>query len=467
MIKLSVVNKQIRNENYFAMLFLIVLPVIAVPVQAARFNNAFEPVEEQDVREPVARTAPLSQVEQPRAIEFGGSLSLSQAEKIALDNDSLAKKLESESISMHEKGVAASSWPDPKLKLGLMNVPVDTYDFAQEPMTQQVIGIQQMLPSFNLTGNMGEQMMFKGKAMSFKALNQRREVLRGVRKAWLNVYKQHHAYEILTKSETLFNQLVNITKSKYRQGGGNQQNVVRAQLELSLLQDKKINIMAMKEMAMSDLNKWLGSSHASRQLDLDSLAIPDIRNEAELQLLVDRHPALKAAIEAGNAAQSGVNVAKSRYKPAVMVDLTYGKRDFEMPSGEIAADFISLMFMVDMPFFTSKRQDKWLSASEKEYNAAQYFINERRKQLKRLLDMEYVKWQRLTERLQHYRGSVLPQSGQNAEAALNAYRSQVTDFNPLMRARLMEFKNKLQALNLLVARATAQVNLLYLVGDGV
>ena len=43
---------------------------------------------------------------------------------------------------------------------------------------------------------------------------------------------------------------------------------------------------------------------------------------------------------------------------------------------------------------------------------------------------------------------------------------QVTGFDPLMRARLMELKIKLQALNVLVSRAQAQVNLLYITGDG-
>jgi len=61
---------------------------------------------------------------------------------------------------------------------------------------------------------------------------------------------------------------------------------------------------------------------------------------------------------------------------------------------------------------------------------------------------------------------VLPQASQNAQAALKAYKSQVTGFDPLMRARLMELKIKLQALKILVNRAQAQVNLLYITGDG-
>lgn len=466
----------LSTGKYYIQLKCISAFVLLIAVfsnaHAARFTDAFDRTERSGKEnkdtgslQQTPRAAPRAGFEQARAIEHNAGLSLREAERIALENDSLTAKILNESVAMQEKGIAASRLPDPKIKLGIMNLPTDTFEIQQEPMTQQVIGFQQMFPPFNMTDYMGEQMSLKGKAMTFKAQKQRRETLRGLRQAWLNVYKQHHSFQILKKSEMLFDQLVKITKSQYRQGQGNQQNVVRAQLELSLLQDKQINVQAMKEMALADMNKWLGPAHANRGLELDSLDLPDVQGKAEMDLLVERHPGLQASVEMVSAAKAGIDVAKSRYKPSWMVDLTYGKRDVT-PAGDERADFISLMFMVDLPFFTSKRQDKWLNASEKEYNAAQNNVDERRKNLKRMLDMKYVKWQRLTERLQHFRGKVLPQSGQNAEAALKAYRSQVTDFNPLMRARLMELKNKLQALHLLVDRANAQVDLLYLTGDG-
>lgn len=397
-------------------------------------------------------------------IQNNGSLSLQQAERLAIENDSLTKKFAAESIALQEKGIAASRLPDPKLKLGVMNMPTDTYDLNQEPMTQQVIGIQQMFPPFNMLDYKGEQLGYKGKSKAYHAENQKRITLRGVRTAWLNVYKQHHSANIINKSELLFEQVVKITKSQYRQGRGNQQIVIRAQLELSLLQDKKINIEAMRGKALADLGKWIGRANINRPLDLDALSIPELAGESILRRAVENHPTLKAAEEGINAAKSGIDVAKSRYKPAWMMDLTYGKRGIT-PAGVDRADFLSLMFMVDLPFFTSKRQDKWLIAGEKEYNVAQYIADERQKNLTSSLEKEYVSWKQLTERLQHYRGSVLPQASQNAEAALKAYKSQVTEFNPLMRARLMELKIKLQALYLLVDRAIAQVNLLYLTGD--
>jgi len=393
-------------------------------------------------------------------------LTLQEAESLALENDSLAKKFDAESIAFREKSVAATRLPDPKMKLGFMNIPTDTFDLAQEPMTQQVIGVQQMFPPYDLLDYKGEQMSFMGVAMGYKAVNQKREVLRGVRRAWLGVYLQHHAGNIVRKSQELFKQLVAITKSQYRSGGGNQQNVVRAQLEESLLKDKEIDIEAMKEQALAELGKWVDGSQLSRSMALGSLLLPEIGGRDVLRLSLENHPTLEASMASARAAKAGVDVAKSRYHPGWMVDFSYSNRK-ATATGNERANFISLIVMVDMPLFTSKRQDKWVTASEKEYNSAQYTVEERRKNLRSMLDAGYSSWLRLSERLQHYRGSVLPQASQNAEAALKAYRSQVTEFNPLMRARLLELQIKLQALQLLVDRAQTQINLLYLAGDGV
>jgi outer membrane protein TolC len=403
--------------------------------------------------------------ETPGEVQYNNPLTLQEAERLALENDSLTKKIDAEAVSLKQKGVAAARLPDPKLRLGLMNMPTDTFEIQQEPMTQQVIGLQLMFPPYNMLDYKGEQLVLKGEAKTLNAVNQQRETLRSVRIAWLKVYLQHHAGEIVKKSEDLFKQLVQITKSKYRSGQSNQQAVIRAELELSLLQDRQIQIETMKDQALAELGKWVGAAQFNRPLSLDALTIPEISDRQALKQAVDKHPVIQASVANVNAAKKGIDVAKARYHPGWKMDLNYGRRE-ESLAGVERADFISLVFMVDLPFFTSNRQDKWLEASEKEYNSAQYSVEERRKNLKRRLDAEYIKWTRLSERLQHFRGKVLPQASQNAQAALKAYSSQVTGFDPLMRARLMELKIKLQALNVLVSRAQAQVNLLYISGDG-
>jgi len=399
----------------------------------------------------------------PGNIQLYNPLTLREAESLALKSDLMTKKFDLESIALKERGIAVGSLPDPKLKLGIVNIATDTLDLEQEAMTQQVIGLQQVFPPYGLLDSQREQINLMGAAKRHEAINQKQEVLRNVRQAWLNVYLQHHTGNIITKTGELFTQLVKITKSQYRSGRGNQQDVVRAQLERSLLKDRVIKIKALKESALAELGKWVGAAQFNRPLSLDTLVIPELADRNTLVSSLEKHPSLQASVADANAAKAEINVAKSRYHPSWLVDFSVGRREAD-PAGDQRADLMSLIFVVDIPLFTSNRQDKWVAASEKDYSSARHSTAEQKKNLQRTLDAEYSNWLRLNERLQHYRETVLPQASQNAKAALNAYRSQATEFDTLMRARLMELDIQLQAIQLFVDRTQAQVNLLYLTG---
>jgi len=286
----------------------------------------------------------------PGDVQYDNPLSLQEAERLALENDSLTKKIDAEAVSLKQKGVAAARLPDPKLKLGLMNLPTDTFDLQQEPMTQQVIGLQLMFPPYNMLDHKGEQLTLKGEAKSLNAVNRQRETLSSVRNAWLKVYLQHHAGEIVKKSEVLFTQLVKITKSKYRSGQSSQQAVIRAELELSLLQDRQIQIEGKKDQALATLAKWVGTSEKNRPLSLDALTIPEIGERQTPKLAIDKHPAIQASVVNMNAAKAGIEVARSRNHPGWMMDLSYGRREQSL-AGVERADFLSLMFVCESCLF--------------------------------------------------------------------------------------------------------------------
>ncbi len=394
-------------------------------------------------------------------IQVNNPLTLQEVEKMALENDSLIKKFNAEHMALKEKKVSASRLPDPKFKIGLINLPTDNLVVDQEAMTQQVIGLQQMFPPYRSLNYKEEKTNFMGISKKHKVTNQKMEVLRNVRRSWLNVYLQYHTEVILIKSGELFTQLIEMTKSQYRSGRGNQQNVIRAQLERSLLKDTEIQVSAMKEKALASLKKWVDTPHLNRPLSLSSFSVPDIYDRDILISSINTHPSLQASVASANAAKSKIDIAKAKYYPGWMMDFSFSKRE-NTPMGENRANLFSLMFIVDIPLFTSNRQDKQVIASTQEYKAAKYFSEETKKTLQSTLDSEYSTWSRLRERLQNHETVVLPQARQNSKAALKAYRSQETGFDPLMRAKLMEMQIKLQALKIFVDLIQSQINLLYL-----
>lgn len=387
-----------------------------------------------------------------------GLLSLKQAENMALQNDPLIARVEAQRESYQQKSIAAYSWPDPKLKLGVMNLSSETYVLAEEAMTQTVIGLVQRFPPAGSVDAKSEKFEELANATALETQDQKLKTLLNVRKSWMDVYYYYHAEKLVADSLTIFKQFEETTRYQYRAGRGNQQDVVRAQLEQSLLLDKRISLHNMWEKSLATLKKWLGAPNLMRDLDMSYPKLPVIATPSIAKNGLERHPWLLAGKGHVQAAKKGVEYAQAQRSPGWSIDLHYGKRELDR------ADLLSGMIMVDVPLFKSKRQDRLLQASQADHTAAQKLFDEKRRILYEKLDIGLSIFKQADERLKLYETQLLPQAQQNAEASLKAYQSGVTEFSGLVRARLTELKSQLQHLRLVADKAKAQVELLYLAG---
>jgi outer membrane protein TolC len=390
-------------------------------------------------------------------------MTLSQAEMMAIKNDSLSKKANAQRDSFLEQSVAANTWPDPKLNMGIVNISANSMDFAQEPMTQAVIGLTQMFPPWGAVGAKSDQMMNMSEAMGFAAKNQNLMTISGVRKSWMSVYFQYHAKRLIQESLDVFGQFINVAKFQYRQGRGNQQDVIRAQLEQNLLEDKLAETSAKYDVAVATLSKWLGKTVLPDELDMQFPKLPELLSQGRIEGNLENHPTVLQRKMRINSAENGVNFASSQLRPGWALKVQYGLRA-DAPTGMGRDDFLTAMLTFDLPLFTGKRQDRMVAAMKSEVESTLQDLDDWRREIKMRYEKSVAMYTRADERVQLYEGSVLPHSKQNTEATLKAYQSGVTDFNVLVRARLTELKSQLQFFKLRVDRAEAQIDLLYYAG---
>ncbi len=393
-------------------------------------------------------------------------LSLADAEKVAIEQDPLIVKYQAQASAHMADAVAEGQLPDPRMKFGLVNVPLDSFDLAQEGMTQVVVGVQQMFPAGDILDQKQERKLLLAEVERARAMDRALQVLRNLRRQWLEVYYQQQGLSLVRQSEQVFAQLAKITQFQYRAGRGTQQDLVRAQLELSLLQDKAQSFEQARQTAIAELEKWTGASIRKHTLSSVFPTLPELPEFQMLEESIEVHPsvALNKAMLA--AARKGVAIEKARFSPGWMLDVSYGKRSGSNPDKSARADFLSAMVSLDLPFFTEKRQDKRLEARGQEVNAARDGVDAQRRELRRLLDGAYANWQQLGQRLAFYTEKVLPQATQFAETSRKAYQSRVSDFSELVRGRLRELDSNLAALRLRVERAKAHYDLRYLAGEG-
>jgi outer membrane protein TolC len=160
-----------------------------------------------------------------------------------------------------------------------------------------------------------------------------------------------------------------------------------------------------------------------------------------------------------SARERDIEIARQQYKPGWSVDVGYANR------GAGRADFASVGVMLDLPFFTGKRQDRRTAAAKRQRQAARLDRDTRLLELNKMLERSYADWSRLGERIALYQKAVTLRAANTTAAALGAYRTGVSDFAELIRSRLAELNVELKLLRLTVDRGQAQAKLLYLNGE--
>jgi len=399
------------------------------------------------------------------AAHAGQVLSLAEAERLAQELDPSSKRLTSLALAMKERSVADGQLPDPKFRFGLMNFPTDTFNRDQEPMTQIQLGMQQMIPRGDSLNIKTRRSLSQASSNEYRALDRQRLIQKQVRLKWLELFYWNRAQEVVEKNRGLFEQLVEVSQYHYASGRRNQQDVLRAQLELSKLDDRILEIKTRQEKIRAELGVLIGLGPVSIHLPEE---LPSLELSVSLEQLsgaLPQHPKVLVAKAQVAAGKQGVELAREAYKPGWMLGVTYGVRDGQNPNGSDRPDFLSVGVTVDIPLFREKRQDRRLAASQLRLGAHKLNMDQKHLDLKQMLERDYAEWQRLEQRNNLYRDVLMAQAKQNTEASLFAYQNDRTDFATLMQARITELNTRLKSIRINVNRVKAQARLHYLSGE--
>ena len=379
-------------------------------------------------------------------------LTLAEAEDRALDQEPGQAAFQARADALEEQSVAVGQLPDPKLRMGLANFPLESGGFTTEGMTQGQLGIRQAFPPGKTRAVSTRQFQSLAAEMTENADARERDVLTAVRTAWLETYYWNRAHAIVTESRPFFSDLVTVTRSLYAVGSKDQQDVLRAELELSRLDDRIIEIDKQRARARAALSEWVGSE-SSRPIAEKLPAWERVPALEAMRADLALHPALRAADARIDARRAGIDLAKERFKPGWALDLGYGYRDGSLPNGSPRSDFVSLSVTVDLPLFRKNRQDRGLAAALSERRAATESKDELQRRLSSQLDAEYARWQQLSRRVDLYERLILTQAKDQANAALAAYQSEASDFADVMRGFIDELNTRLDHIRLQTERA--------------
>lgn len=395
---------------------------------------------------------------------FAAELSIEEAAQLALNDDYTLQAIKARSQSMSELSIAAEKLPDPKLKLGFANLPTDTFDLDQEPMTQTVIGVQQMFPR-GQTRSLNSELLSESVARNdAEAQDRRSMILLAVREQYTQVFLHQQRQKILHQSVAVFTDLAEITRDYFATGRAHQQDVVQAQLELSKVEERLVRIRQQEEEARARLAERIGAA-AQRELGSDWPHINEPPPAAQIIANLAEHPRLRALQHEIAKSRTSEELARQAYKPGFAVDLAYGARSGQNTNGSDRADMLSVFVTMDIPLFTKNRQDRVLAASIADTSATEYVRDDVYRSMKARVEEYAATLVRQQERLKLYQEHLLPQAAFNAETAFEDYQDAVGDLTTLMRAQIGEYELKLSQAELRADEIITRARLLYFQGE--
>ena len=391
-------------------------------------------------------------------------LTLAHAEHLALEMDHTLRAIDARGQSMSELAVSVEQLPDPKLRLGMMNLPVDTFNLGQEAMTQVVIGLKQEFPRGH-TRSLSSVQVRKGfRRNEEEALDRRAGILLAVRVEFTEILLQHKRAMILEQSLEAFTDLAQITEDYYATGRVQQQDAIRASLELSRVIERLSTVHQSEEEARARLAERIGPA-AWGELAPDWPGISRPKSRQEIIEGLARHPRLRAWQHEIARFETGEEIARQRYKPGFAVDVAYGGRGGTNFDGRTRPDLLSVMLTMDIPLFTANRQDRLVASRVADTSATRFARDDTYRSLKGQVEVNSAALGRELERLELYETTLLPQASFNAEAAFEAYRDAVDDLTTLMRARISEYELRLDHVSLQSDELKTRARLLYLQGE--
>lgn len=384
--------------------------------------------------------------------ESRAPLTLAEVEDIAMAGEPGQQMLIARAAALRDQSVAAGQLPDPTMRVGLANYPISHGDFATEGMTQAQLGFRQAFPAGKTRSINIRRFELLAGEMNENAAARGRNVLAAARHAWLDLYYWDQARGLVLESRPFFDDLAKITRSLYAVGRKSQQDVLRADLELSRLDDRLIEMERQRSRAQATLAEWVGQ-HAMRPVARTLPSWLDLPTLDSMSTSLQQHPVMRAADAQIAARNAGVELANERTKPGWALDLGYSYRDGFLPSGEPRSDFVSLGVTVNLPFFRRKMIDSTLSAALQEHSAARSGREQVWRGLLSELSAEHARWQDLTRRLSLYDNRILGQARDHAEAALLGYQSDRGDFADVMRGYIDNLDTQIDHIRLQVERA--------------
>jgi outer membrane protein TolC len=352
----------------------------------------------------------------------------------------------------------AAELPDPKLRLGIENLPVsgpDRFHYDRDFMTMRSVGVSQEFPN---AGKREARNLRAGRMRDVEGANlgaQRAAVRRDIAIAWLEAHYAERGRDALQRLAKQFELQIQAVGAGIARGRQTAAESFMLRHALEQANDRVIEQERMVARSRIMLASLIGEE-AKRPLGdpPDTSRFAHAREELLAQL--GEHPQLRVLDQRENLARAEVELARSMRRTDWMLEVGYGQR---RPYFD---NMLTVMISFDLPWQTERRQDRDIASRLAEVEQARAM----REDARRMHEAEVRGWladfDAAGRRIERSERVLLPLARERREAALAAYQGARGELGPVLEAERAITETELGLLQALTERAKAWASLNFL-----
>lgn len=358
-----------------------------------------------------------------------------------------------------EMAVAAAQLPDPTLKAGINNLPIngtDRFSLTRDFMTMRSIGVMQELTRDDKRKARSARFTREAEAAEASRALALANLRRDTALAWLDRHYQERMRELLHTQRAETTLQIEAAEAAYRGGRGSQADVFAARSAVAQLDDRTAQAERQIATAKTRLARWVGDA-AEQALGVPPDLTMTRLDAASLETQLDHHPQIALMARQEAMALADADIARSNKRSDWSVELMLNQR------GSAYSNMVSVNVSIPLQWDQKNRQDRELAA--KLATAEQMRAQREEVTREHLAETRswLQQWQSNRDRMAQYDGALIPLASERTRAAIATYRGAGAPLTSVLEARRMEIDTRMERLRLEMETAGLWAQLEYLI----
>lgn len=343
----------------------------------------------------------------------------------ALANNPSVSVMASRMSAAEEMAVPEGALPDPMVEFELTDVNFPSITVGDDEMSMAGVRFTQGLL---FPGKLKARREAARAAVPVRAAELeevRRRLVSQVRTLYARLYALDRELQTLDLGRELLDMLTATVSMRYSAGETEQEALIKAQLQLSRLGERQIDLESERRVLNASLNRLLGREDPVPIGPVDALPGSSVSEPAWAAEALENAAEIQIKEKQVNAAERKVDAARADLNPNLSVGAgVFSRGGFDQ--------VVTLQVGIELPLWKSYKQKPLLRAAEQELEMTRHERRESEIATRSEIERLTAEWAKADRQIQLYTEAILPQTSAALDAARSSYLVGRGDFSTVI-----------------------------------